>query len=476
MEYIYQSRDLLLFIKGVSDFGAEVMSTKSQSKSDSFVEILPNAARTFEALRELGYASVRAIGDLVDNSINAKATNVLITIRQIGQSHIVDICDDGKGMDRDQLIEALRLGSETKHDQNKSLGKYGMGLKTASLAFARTIQVLTRKEKAVAYEGTLDLNTVARENRFVAKIEPANTARVLSTIGDRGTMVTLTNCDRLDDTNVSRLITKLRDYLGQTFRNFIKDGLVIKLSAGPKGKTHIVPAIDPLMREHELTEVRFNKEIDLGGKRTAHLTIVELPDLGPVEEVAANIVPQNSGFYIVRNRREIMGAQTLGMYKHHHSYSHFRAELSFTGELDSDFHVDVTKSNVTPNDQLQEKIISYARKFIEQSGREGKERTVVKTTLLHSKEDEKAEPKKKAVAYLETDHGTPDVMFKADNRNGNYVINYNKRNPLIQVIAEVRSRKVTDIFDRMCLAIAKMDGPKAVEKFNAELAATLAQN
>lgn len=446
--------------------------TKQQ---DSFVEILPNAARTFEALRELGYASVRAIGDLVDNSINAKAKHILITIRQIGQSHVVDICDDGKGMDREQLIEALRLGSETKHDIEQSLGKYGMGLKTAGLAFARTIQVLTRKERAIAYEGTLDLNTVARENRFVARIEPASTARVLATVGERGTQVTLTNCDRLDDTNVSRLIIKLRTYLGQTFRNFIDDGLVIKISAGPKGKTHIVPAIDPLMRHHELTEVRFDKEIDLGGKRRAHLTIVELPDLGPIEDVAADIVPQNSGFYIVRNRREIMGAQTLGMYKYHHSYSHFRAELSFTGELDADFHVDVTKSNVTPNDQLQEKIISYARKFIEQSGREGKERTVTKTTLLHSTPKDKSEPSKKAVAYLETDHGTPDAMFTAENRNGNYVINYNKRNPLIQVIAEVRSRKVTDIFDHMCLAIAKMDGTKAVDKFNAELAAMLTE-
>jgi hypothetical protein len=443
-------------------------------KSDPFVEILPNASRTFEALRELGYASVRAIGDLVDNSINAKATNVLITIRQIGQSQIVDICDDGKGMDREQLIEALRLGSETKHDVEQSLGKYGMGLKTAGLAFARTIQVLTRKEKAIAYEGTLDLNTVARENRFVARIEPANTARVLSTVGDRGTCVTLTNCDRLDDTNVSRLITKLRAYLGQTFRNFIEEGLVIKISAGPKGKTHIVPAIDPLMRHHELTEVRFDKEIDLGGKRKAHLTIVELPDLGPIEDVAADIVPQNSGFYIVRNRREIMGAQTLGMYKHHHSYSHFRAELSFTGELDADFHVDVTKSSITPNAQLQEKIVSYARRFIEQSGREGKERTVEKTKLLHGLPALKdADGGMKAVAYLESDHGSTTSLFKVEDRQGNLIINYNKRNPLIQALADARNRRVTDIFDRVCLAIARMEGAKTVEKFNAELAKQL---
>jgi len=445
---------------------------KPGQKTDSFVEILPNAARTFEALRELGYSSVRAIGDLVDNAINAKATSVLITVRAIGKSHIIDICDNGTGMDRERLIEALRLGSDTKHDESKSLGKYGMGLKTAGLAFARTIQVLTRKKGGIAYEGTLDLNTLARENRFVARIVTANSERVLETVGDQGTMVTLTNCDRLDDTNVSRLLASLRVYLGQTFRNFIREGLVIKLSNAKRGG-HAVPAIDPLMRDHELTQVRFDKDIDLGAGRKAQLTVVELPDLGPLEDKAYNIIPQNSGFYIVRNGREIMGAQTLGMYKHHHSYSHFRAELSFTGELDTDFHVDVTKSSITPNDQLQEKIGHFVRRFIEQSGREGSERTVVKTKLMHSRPVIQAETQKMAVEFTESDHGSPGPLFRIDEKDGRLVLNYNQRNPLIQALAEVRSRRVTDIVDRLCLAVARMDGSKNVERFNSVLSTIL---
>jgi len=138
--------------------------------------------------------------------------------------------------------------------------------------------------------------------------------------------------------------------------------------------------------------------------------------------------------------------------------------------------VDVTKSNITPNAQLQEKIVSYARRFIEQSGREGKERTIEKTKLLHSHSRpvvEVDEETKKAVVYIESDHGTPGPLFKVEDRQGNLVVNYNKRNPLIQALAEARSRRVTDIVDRMCLALARMDGSKTVEKFNAALGSLL---
>lgn len=450
------------------------------SQQKNYVEIPPNAGRTLAALRELGYDSMSAIADLIDNSLDAKAQNVVVTIRAVGKSFIVEIADDGYGMSRDTLTEAIRLGSDIEgRELNKDLGKYGMGLVTASLSIAKTIYVVSREKGKPANEATFDVGTVEKEGKWLLELRPA-TKHGLDAVGDYGTVVRLSNVDRLDDTNVTRIGERLRAHVGQVFREFIKDGVKIKVN----GK--VVAPIDPLMRDHPATEIRFDAPISVGRDKMIRLTIVELPDLGPMEDEKAGITPQRSGFYVVRNRREIVGAQTFGMYKHHHSYSHFRAEIRFSGELDQDFHVDVKKTSITPNDQIVEKIQEHARRWLERSGREGRDRAIAKTTLTHNlsrdliaakphndKPHKAAEP----VAFDETDFGTPDELFRFAT-DGQTRLNYNKRHPLIQLVAAAKLQKGIAILDIMALAIAKVaeerDGDKLIESFNLALKAILA--
>ena len=93
-----------------------------------------------------GYSISEAIADLVDNSIDAKARNVLIRfVRTPDRIARVLIVDDGHGMDDDKLSEAMRFGSKSDKPSG-ALGKYGFGLKTASLSQARIITVLSRCE------------------------------------------------------------------------------------------------------------------------------------------------------------------------------------------------------------------------------------------------------------------------------------------------------------------------------------------
>jgi len=455
------------------------------SKDSNYVEIPPNAARTLAALRELGYDSVSAVCDLIDNSIDAGAKNMSLTVKQIGKSHVIEIADDGCGMSKDGLKEALRLGSDVEKDVRSDLGKYGMGLVTASLSIAKTILVMSRRSGEQAWEAKFDVPTVERHGQFVIELKPASTKHVWDSIGDFGTTVQLTNVDRLDDTNVTRFSATLRERIGQTFRYFLKDGLNISVN-----RKKVVP-IDPLMREHELTEIRHDGDVDLGWGKQAHLTVVELPDLGPAEDEANNITPQRSGFYIVRNRREIMGAQTFGFYKHHHSYSHFRAELSFTGELDHDFHVDVKKSSILPNDQMLDKIQHATRRFIEQSGREGRERAISKTQLTHDLSRSLLLPRPTTaklandgpilpqlpIDFQESDHGTSDKLFKITKADGRTVLDYNKRHPLVQLVANARLQKGIAILDCLCYAMAKVaetpQGQALVDRLNEALRTVL---
>lgn len=457
-------------------------STRPDNKAQ-YVEIPPNAARTLAALRELGYASIPAICDLIDNSIGAKATCVEITVRQNGKDRVIEIVDDGHGMGRDTLHEAMRFGSDTDKYKSTDLGKYGMGLKSASLSIAKRLWVLTREKGEQAYEATFDVDTITRLDDWKIELKPA-LHNVLDLVGDYGTLVRLSSIDRLDDTNVTRFSDKLGVEISRVFRHFLKKGLKIKLN-GTR-----LEAVDPLMRKAG-ARVKFDDEIILGRGKHAHLTIVELPDLGAEQDEAAGILPQRGGFYVMRNHREIMAAQTFGFYKHHHSYSHFRAELSFSGDLDQDFHVDVKKTSITPNDLVLERIRDVAQRFIAESGKEGQERAIEKTELTHKFASSLLNKAHTAVShdgnrrsdieFSQSDHGTSESLFRVvHDDNGKMRIDYNKRHPFIRMIANHRLQKSIGILDCMTIALARIasespEGSAVVDRVNAAIRVVLSE-
>jgi hypothetical protein len=100
---------------------------------------------------------------------------------------------------------------------------------------------------------------------------------------------------------------------------------------------------------------------------------------------AAGIIAQNSGFYIVRNNREIAAAHAFDFYKKHPDFSHFRAELSFDGSLDTEFHTDVKKMTIHPSQSFLDKLRQATQALITECGREGRKRAhAAKGDIDHS--------------------------------------------------------------------------------------------
>lgn len=120
------------------------MAAKRTKASPRVEEVVPSAARTIASLRDVGYDLPRAVADLVDNSIAARATQVDITIRFNGSDSWIRIADNGEGMDAATLLEAMRYGSERDYDPN-DLGRFGFGLKTASTSQCRRLTVASRR-------------------------------------------------------------------------------------------------------------------------------------------------------------------------------------------------------------------------------------------------------------------------------------------------------------------------------------------
>lgn len=113
-------------------------------------EIQPNAKRLIGALRQIGYSFEQAISDLIDNSINAKAKNVVVRIVTSKNKIIsVVIADDGIGMKPSKLVDAMKFGSDEEASSG-SLGKYGMGLKLASLSHSTSVIVVSKASNSVS--------------------------------------------------------------------------------------------------------------------------------------------------------------------------------------------------------------------------------------------------------------------------------------------------------------------------------------
>jgi hypothetical protein len=337
------------------------------AKSSCVLENPPHARRTMEALRELGYDSYASILDIIDNCIDAQAKIINVEIGEQKGDFVITIDDDGCGMDEETLKEALRLGSDTEREAG-DLGKFGMGLVTASIGLSRSVEVLTKEVDGPLLYGGFDLEQIAAENKFVKWVGPATKEQAAEFVHTKGTRVRLSKTDRISNRNVTTFANTLRPRIGQVFRKFLKSGVAIRVN----GKRLL--SIDPLMLSDAKTRLILDTEIEVDGKASAILRVVDLPDFGQAGNTSAGIIPQNSGFYIVRNNREIMEAHTFGFYKKHPDYSHFRAELSFDGSLDAHFHTDVKKMSIHPSQSFLDKLRQATQALITESGREGRKR------------------------------------------------------------------------------------------------------
>lgn len=500
------------------------VKTKAAPKPSQYTEVAPNARRTLQALREMGYDSFASVMDLIDNSIDAGAKRVAVTVREIASRQkdkaiTITIEDDGKGMDEKTLAEALRLGSDIEYEAQRDLGKYGMGLVTASLSMARTIHLLTRLEGKTAYEADFDMGVIERENKFVITLRPAESKKVVGVLDKHGTIVTLSNIDRINDRNVARFAANLRTKMGQVYRHFLAKGLNLVVN-GRK-----VERYDPLMLEHPETEVVLDlPRLEFGDGTVGTLKVVELPELGTQGDSENNIFPHNSGFYVVRNGREIVAGDTFGFYRHHHSYSRFRAEIAYTGETTA-FHEDIKKASIHPDPAFLDKLRKLTEKLIAESGRRGRDRggdEPVKLThkaaqetintrfaLIQDKpveqvvaavragtaalppieqkpdpdapkakrgrptkeEQERREVERKAaeeaaaaappkpqVTFIEVDGGEKGRFFQAEtDKKGNMTIQYNSRHPLVRMAADAKQPKVAALLDIMAFSLARAE-------------------
>ena len=117
----------------------------------------PSPDVLMNSMRSIGYNFRTAIADIIDNSISAKAKNIYISSPINDEKIFITILDDGEGMDDSELFNAMKYGSNKEYYDTNDLGRFGLGLKSASLSQCRILTVASKKENViVAYQWDLD--------------------------------------------------------------------------------------------------------------------------------------------------------------------------------------------------------------------------------------------------------------------------------------------------------------------------------
>ena len=326
------------------------------------IDNTPNASRLISSLRNTGYDNVTAIADLIDNSIDADASNIRLSIMPVTDGFKIVLADDGLGMDTATLDQAMRLGSDTQRSSESDLGKFGMGLVTASISIGRRLTVITKGEEGM-YTAVQDLDDIAVTNKFEKELRPATEeesqyfARETHQ-SSHGTVVVIEKCDRLQNQNINQFSKLLTNKVGQIFRLFIQASNKNIYVRGTK-----IDALDPLHLESAETDVYSDEvfEVEANGQvERVRLRIAAVPDFGQQMNKMKSINMANQGFYLMRNNREIAAGEDLGVFAKHNDLNRLRMELFFSGNIDDEMGINFTKRNVKPTQSIIDKITKIA--------------------------------------------------------------------------------------------------------------------
>ena len=373
------------------------------------IEVPPDVARISEGLRDTGYEFNTAVADIIDNSIGAGATvvDVRCAVDFIGNISL-SVADDGCGMSRERLINAMKYGSEAREDR-ASLGKFGLGLKTASTAFCRRLLVVSRPDgEAVAMRAAWDLDILSQSNSWSLELAPAAPHEVLllneNARGKSGTVVIWEKVDRLladlaksDGKPVKNALRRhedsLREHIATVYQRFLDPDdsrertLVIKLNGTP------VVAWDPFCIAEVVSPVLgkiISVQLPNGESASFSIRVFILPRKEEFSSTqnrnAAKISNERQGVYVYRENRLIHGPDWLSMYKQEPHFSLLRVELSFDHKLDEAFQVDIKKSRILLNEQLYEWLrdtfLAAPRREAETRYRKGAAATVTGSAIL----------------------------------------------------------------------------------------------
>jgi hypothetical protein len=342
-----------------------------------------------ESLRGLGYSTSTALADVIDNSISAGARHVDITFRWQGSSSYISILDDGSGMSDVELDHAMRLGERSPLDDRAQddLGRFGLGLKTASFSQCRRLTVASHKAHALScMRWDLDILESSSGDGWLLLDGPAEgTEMLIGPVSGKvsGTIVVWDKLDRIvtpgfREQEFLDLIEVVERHLAMVFHRYL---------AGPRRRLTLrindraIAPWDPFLSAHAST---WSSPVALfhadGGSVSVQCHVLPHKDRLTDKEHQSAAGPDGwtsqQGFYVYRNERLLVAGSWLGLgrgrgrsWAKEEAHRLARIRLDIENTADADWKIDIRKSVARPPVAARERLIRLAEDTRERARR-----------------------------------------------------------------------------------------------------------
>lgn len=370
----------------------------------------PNLKIFINSLRDIGYSCETAVADLIDNSIAADAKQIKIYALPSRGSLV--ILDDGCGMNRNELVEAMRLGTIHEQRTERDLGSFGLGLKTASFSQCRNLTVVSSQnhetncfcwdldylaEKDDWEMISPDINSI---QRTLNELDPSIWTEYSSM--SHGTIVLWQKIDRYDEKQFNEMISNVTKHLALVFHKYL----------GQKGYCghHIemymnnnrIKAFNPFASRDDsinrASQTGKPDEFILSSGEKMSVTYHVLPPLGKLSKQEYDELgtldgfTKSQGFYLYRQGRLLVYGTWFGLAKIHDASNLVRIEIEINNKQDHLWKIDVKKSTAYPVTEIKNYLKHYVNKPIERAKRVYKNAGVKTPELTDSYWNETVNP------------------------------------------------------------------------------------
>lgn len=346
---------------------------------------IPKASTLMGSLRSMGYSFESAVADVIDNSLSAHAQNVRILFPMNPMDELaLGILDDGDGMTKEVLLEAMRYGcmSAEKERSEEDLGRFGMGMKSASLSQCRCLTVVSFEGKTL--NGlTWDYNHILETQDWMIQELDGSEINKLPYIEKlktqkRGTLVIWQDFDVLSNSSGGQVYSTLMD-LRSTLENSLALIYHRFLSGIGTSRLHIfineldVKPQDPFLEQHPKTTVKKEIELDIkdskGIERMIKIRPFILPFATELKEKDKQLIGgienlrAKQGFYVYRNKRLIIWGTWFGMKQRAELTKNARIRVDIPNTLDDIWSIDIKKQQAA----IPKQILHRLRKSVEEA-------------------------------------------------------------------------------------------------------------
>lgn len=348
------------------------------------ISLPPYAPILMESTRAIGYSVEAAIADLIDNSIVAHATKVDIDFFPIGEAYI-SIFDNGDGMDYDTLVNAMKYGSRNSLDvrDENDLGRYGLGLKMASMSQCRILTVISKKHGKI--NGCQwDLNYIANQSKDWSlilldeeKFYKYPNFEKLSSV-EHGTLVIWHDLDRLAlgesqlEASFRNKMEIIREHISLVFHRYLSGEPGLTKIIIRMNNLNVEPA-DPFLTKKS-TQLMDEETIVVRGQKILVKPYI-LPHISKLSKWELKCVGGNDGlrklqgFYVYRNKRLLVWGTWFRLMRQGDLTKLARVQVDIPNSLDDLWTLDIKKSTATPPEEVRINLKTIINKIAEGSRR-----------------------------------------------------------------------------------------------------------